>query len=160
MAINGDRMREIARRANDGARAAANAMAEAGQAEIRRQLGRRQHPPRTSTPAPPGAPPARVTGRLQRSVLPTPAAPFGAYRWVATVGPRGVVYARIQATGGVIRPRRARFLVFTLDGRVIFARQVRLPARPYLPPARNALRASGQLHRIAGEAFRREVHGG
>ncbi len=43
-----------------------------------------------------------------------------------------VVYSRIHQFGGVIRPRRRRMLRFELSRRVVFARQVAIPPRPYL----------------------------
>lgn len=52
----------------------------------------------------------------------------------AEVGPH-VVYARIQEFGGTIRPVRASRLHFQIDGRDIFAKQVTIPARPYMRPA-------------------------
>jgi phage virion morphogenesis protein len=42
------------------------------------------------------------------------------------------VYAAIHQFGGTIKPVRARRLVFHLGKRVVFARQVQIPARPYL----------------------------
>lgn len=42
------------------------------------------------------------------------------------------VYARIHQLGGVIRPKRADHLVFRLGGRTVVARQVTIPARPWL----------------------------
>ena len=46
-----------------------------------------------------------------------------------------VIYARIQEFGGTIRPVHAQFLHWTTDGVDHFARQVTIPARPYLRPA-------------------------
>ena len=43
-----------------------------------------------------------------------------------------LVYARIHQLGGVIKPRRRRMLRFELGNRVVFARQVTIPARPYI----------------------------
>jgi phage gpG-like protein len=45
-----------------------------------------------------------------------------------------VVYARIQELGGTIRPKHGRWLVFEIDGEIIFARSVTIPARPYMRP--------------------------
>ena len=42
------------------------------------------------------------------------------------------VYARIHQLGGIVRPRRRRVLRFEQGRRVIFARKVTIPARPYL----------------------------
>lgn len=42
------------------------------------------------------------------------------------------VYAAIHQFGGVIRPKNARALVFRIGDRVIRARSVTIPARPYV----------------------------
>ena|SRR5437879_9744336 len=101
MSEAGDRLRRLAERADGPAgRAAAEAMAGAGQDEIRRKLGQRSHARGTPTPSAPGTPPARVSGRLEGSIHTTPASGGGGV-WRAYVGPRGVVYAAIQNFGGV-----------------------------------------------------------
>lgn len=41
-------------------------------------------------------------------------------------------YAAIHQFGGVIKPQRAKSLVFRLGGRTVRAKQVKIPARPYL----------------------------
>jgi phage gpG-like protein len=43
--------------------------------------------------------------------------------------------AFVHEFGAVIKPVRARFLHFYIDGQEIFAKQVVIPARPYLRPA-------------------------
>lgn len=69
--------------------------------------------------------------------------------WIA-IGPREI-YGRIQELGGVIRPRRAQILAWVTsgprprdkagwraarrEGRARFAKQVTVPARPYMRPA-------------------------
>lgn len=54
----------------------------------------------------------------------------------AEIGPH-VIYGRIQELGGTIRPVHKRVLHWTdpVTGEDIFAKQVTLPARPYLRPA-------------------------
>lgn len=52
----------------------------------------------------------------------------------AEIGP-SVIYARIQEYGGTIRPVHAQALHWVMDGQDYFAKQVTLPARPYLRPA-------------------------
>ena len=42
------------------------------------------------------------------------------------------VYAAIHQFGGVIQPKAAKALVFRLGGRLVHARRVTIPARPYL----------------------------
>jgi phage virion morphogenesis protein len=44
----------------------------------------------------------------------------------------GRIYARIHQLGGVIRPKKAKYLVFRMASGLVFARQVTIPARPYL----------------------------
>lgn len=41
-------------------------------------------------------------------------------------------YAAIHQFGGVIRPKNKKALAFRLGGRVVLARSVHIPARPYL----------------------------
>lgn len=69
----------------------------------------------------------------------------------ATVGPRTVVYRFIHEFGGIITPKRARLLRFEIDGKVIFAKRVTIPARPYMRPAYDSKR------RAAQEAMRKQV---
>lgn len=42
------------------------------------------------------------------------------------------IYAAIHQFGGAIKPKSAPYLVFRLGGRVVHARSVTIPARPYL----------------------------
>jgi len=42
------------------------------------------------------------------------------------------IYARIQEEGGTIRPRASRYLRFKVNGRWVFARQVRIPPQKYM----------------------------
>lgn len=42
------------------------------------------------------------------------------------------IYAGIHQLGGVIRPVQAKALAFRVNGRFVTARQVKIPARPYL----------------------------
>ncbi len=52
-----------------------------------------------------------------------------------SIGPTKV-YGRIQELGGIIKPVIAKMLSWVNDeGQRVFARAVRLPARPYLRPA-------------------------
>lgn len=44
----------------------------------------------------------------------------------------GLVYAGLHHQGGTIVPKQARRLAFRLGGRLVFARRVVLPARPFL----------------------------
>ena len=44
-------------------------------------------------------------------------------------------YARIHEFGGTIVPRRAKYLTFRVDGRLVRTKKVTIPARPYMKPA-------------------------
>lgn len=46
-----------------------------------------------------------------------------------------VIYARIHEFGGVIVPKRRKFLRFAVDGRAVFAKRVTIPKRPYIEPS-------------------------
>jgi phage gpG-like protein len=47
----------------------------------------------------------------------------------------GVVYAKVHEFGGVIVPRRKKFLAFQVNGEWVFTKKATIPARPYLRPA-------------------------
>jgi phage gpG-like protein len=71
--------------------------------------------------------PLRDTGRLLSSIKPA-ADPAG-----VTVG-TNVSYAAVHQFGATIRPKKAGGrLVFSGPGGMIFARQVKIPARPFMP---------------------------
>lgn len=54
----------------------------------------------------------------------------------ASVGPRGVKYARIHEYGGIIKAKNKPFMVFqTKDGAWHSVKSVHIPARPYMRPA-------------------------
>ena len=44
----------------------------------------------------------------------------------------GIVYARIHQQGGTIRPKKGKALAFRAGNRMVFARLVNIPARPWL----------------------------
>jgi Bacteriophage HK97-gp10, putative tail-component len=82
----------------------------------------------------------RKTGHLQRSIH---ILRKGAGR--ITYG-TALVYARIQEFGGVIRPKRAKYLSWVENGRRVFAKQVRIKGKFYLTrSARSAQRAVSQI---------------
>lgn len=143
MSASGDRLRQMADRADRGAAAAAGAMAREGKHAIREQLGKRSHPRGTPTPSPPGQPPAKISGHLRDNIIVVPARQAGAHRFVAMAGPDGVIYARIQEKGGVAGRNHASVL----------------PPRPYVLPAVMGLRASGRLREVSVRAFEAVVHG-
>lgn len=145
MSPSGDRLRRMAElAAHDGGRAAAGAMAGEGKKAIREALNRRSHRRGTPSPAPPGQPPARISGALMTHIVVVPAIEETAGKWVATAGSDGILpYDRIQNLGGVA-------------GR---GHRTTLPPRPYIEPPVRDLRSSGRLSEIAAEAFRAVVYG-
>jgi len=139
MSEAGDALRRLADKADgEGGRAAAEAMAAAGQDEIRRKLGQRSHARGTPTPSAPGTPPARISGRLQGSIG-TTSPQGGGGVWTAYVGPRGVVYAAIQQHGGVAGRNHA----------------AHLPPRPYM----GVDAAMARISQAGATAFYRAVWG-
>lgn len=140
MSTAGDALRRLADRAdNEGGLAAANAMGQTAQGEIKHNLSRRSHPPGTPTPSPPGQPPARISGRLQGSIM-AELPSGGGGLWRSRVGPHGVVYAAIQQHGGRAGRNHASDL----------------PPRPYLDVSGARLRIS----EAGSSAFYRAVFGG
>lgn len=114
---------------------AAEAMGEVVAKEARAQLSKSSHAAGTPTPAPPGEPPAMVTGRLAGSLA------------VKVLG-EGVVqvgatapYARIQELGGTAGPG--------------YSTQV--PSRPYLIPAWEA--AGTAAYEVALEVITEAISG-
>ena len=65
------------------------------------------------------------TGRLARSI------DYAVSGMQAVVG-SGLIYAAIHQFGGTIVPKSATALVFSVGGRVIRAKKVTMPARPYI----------------------------
>lgn len=80
-----------------------------------------------------------------------------------SVGSKGVVYAAIHEYGGIIRARRAPYLVFrTYDGRWHRVKKVRMPARPYARPAlkKEQAKASEFVARAITADYKRGTAGG
>lgn len=71
------------------------------------------------------APILHRTGALARSI------DYTTSGMQAIVG-SGLVYARIHQQGGVITPKAAKRLAFRVGGKLVLARKVTMPARPYL----------------------------
>jgi phage gpG-like protein len=130
------RLDEIETAGVAAARPCAEAMAAVGEQAIKMNLSLSSHPRGTKTPAPPGAPPALISGTLRRSVRRTRSYASGLGEWTAHVAPT-VVYARIQELGG----RAGR------DHRSY------LPPRPYVRPAiiASTLRARSAAIRVFRE---------
>jgi hypothetical protein len=120
-------------------------------------LVRYAHAPGTWTPSPPGQPPALMTGTLRRSITCTQGAGGGMYG-SSVVAPH-TIYARIQEDGGHIYARRRKYMRYTVDGQVHFAKHVYLPPRPYMSPAARECIADGSLSEAAGQSFMATVFG-
>lgn len=74
-----------------------------------------------------------LTGTLRRSIHSETAEKSGA-RVRVLVG-TDLEYAAMQEFGGEVLPRTAKRLVFEVEGKLVFARKVTIPAHPYLRPA-------------------------
>lgn len=73
----------------------------------------------------------------------------------ATIG-TDVIYSRIHEKGGIIRPVKAKMLAWQgEDGKMIFAKQVRIPARPYLEPATK--QSPGEVLGTIGQIIRDHI---
>lgn len=101
------------------------------QVEAQRQLTRYSHERGTPTPAPPGGPPALVSGTLKRSIKGRGPRQVSPGRIQGLVGPT-VVYGRIQELGGTITPHGQYLRWHDAAGFAHFARSVTLQPRPYM----------------------------
>jgi len=95
------------------------------------------------------------TGRLRSSITHEVRDVGGAVELVVGTN---VVYARIHEFGGVILPKRARFLVFEVGGKKVFARKVTIPRRPYFEPALDE--SAPKMAKTFGEELERRLAGG
>lgn len=148
----------ISSKVNDAAGPAVLGMANAYQARVSgRTLRTYFNAVDMPTPSPIGSPPAWVSGTLARSVhvfdeqLGGPVAS-------AKVAP-DTVYARIQELGGVIVPKRARYLRFPYDGRIWFKKSVTLRRHPYMKPTTDEMVSDGSLTAVAAAVFEIAVWG-
>jgi hypothetical protein len=122
------------------------------------------HAPVTRTPAPPGRPPAFMTGGLAASVTRTPGVGGGGVA-VAYVAPH-TIYAATQEYGGVHVGKPWMWLWVRYIGPQEVARRgwvrhtVTIPARPYMSTAVEETIANGSLVRAATDTFMRVVWGG
>jgi phage gpG-like protein len=144
--------------------AAANAMAQTFQnAVVGVELVRSSHAPGTRTTAPPGGPPAAVTGSLRRSIRMQAAVSTGSGKAKSSVAPH-IKYARIQELGGTVTARhtftdkdgkvRPGFLRWMSAGKAVFKHSVTLPARPYMSTTHRRTVADGSLRNAAAKAVR------
>jgi len=141
---------------------AADAMAQSYQRDVVKSM-------RGPSPSPAGTPPARRSGTLARSVRAEAARLVSAGRAMSSVAPH-TVYARIQQKGGDIYPVRAKALRWKVKvagpllpgkrrtSKWVYARHVRLPARPYMvmsDPTRQRCRdaARAAVARVIREAL-------
>jgi phage virion morphogenesis protein len=69
--------------------------------------------------------PLRDTKRLQNSMT------YSASNDEVTVG-TNVIYAPTHQFGATIKPKKGKFLVFKLGDKTVFAKQVTIPARPFI----------------------------
>ncbi len=74
-----------------------------------------------------------LTGTLRRS-LHTETDEKSGSRVSVLVG-TDLEYAAMQEFGGVVVPKNAPMLAFEVEGQVVFAKKVTIPAHPYLRPA-------------------------
>ncbi len=115
-----------------------------------------EHPMYTRTPAPPGGPPATMSGELGLSV--TSEVKSGVLTSRAWVGPH-TIYAGVQEFGAEIDVKHfdakghLGFMRWFNDGSFWYKRHVSIPARPYMHITHDAMLADGSLHRTALEAF-------
>ena len=120
------------------------------------------HAPVTQTPAPPGAPPATITGRLRGSIRCTRGAGGGTY--ASSVVSANTIYAATQEFGGI--HHGDMFLWVRYIGREEVIRRgwrkraVNIPARPYMRPSADAVIADGSVTRNANAIFMARVLGG
>lgn len=141
----------------------AKAMARTGQAADRRVLLRRVHPAHTRTPAPIGAPPASITGRLAASIFAGDARPRGALSWEAHAGPTRAAssnrgpYGRFLEFGGTQFEHTTRGMRWFEDGRWHHAEWLVKAPRPYLAVALDEIVADGSLHDAAVDSFKRSA---
>jgi hypothetical protein len=159
----------IARVTADGPSAAAYAMARRFHQVVSDQtLVATSHGRGTPTPAPPGGPPALVSGALKRSIRLYPATKTGQYTARSNVCPL-IVYARIQELGGIVDAKhtyvdkhgkvRQGYLAWGSGPGRRYAHSVTIPARPYMRTTRARTIADGSLRAAAIQAVRGLVGG-
>lgn len=77
-----------------------------------------------------GGQPLRLTGRLNRSIQVNATT---RYAVVST----NVKYSKVHQFGATIVPIRKKILAFEINGRKIFAKKVKIKARPFFPITKN-----------------------
>lgn len=130
---------------------AATAMATGVRREISQvTLRQTSHPRFEFYHAPVGAPPARATGNLARSIRSTAA--YGEVRAFSSVAAYAE-YAALQEYGGATWPSRSRYMHWFNTGGEWLKRIVHVPEHPYMRPTVQRMSASGQISRDARNAF-------
>jgi hypothetical protein len=152
----------------DKAATAAPDMADAmGHVHERRMtdlLSRSFHAAPSWTSAPPGGPPAAMTGMLRGSVWETPGL-RGGMRASSFAGPH-TIYAGTQeygAPGRTGRPNMWLWVAYVgpreVRARGWVRRVVNIPDRPYVRPSRDQVIGDGSVTAAASEVFMRHVFG-
>ena len=143
---------------------AAMAMGKVHQGQLQNvTLARYQSVPVSQTPSPPGSPPASMTGNLRRSVTCVRGAGGGMHA-SSLVGPH-TIYAVTQEWGEVHtgNPRMWLWLKYIgpyeVKKRGWVKERVKIPARPFVRPSRDAVLANGSAVAAANAAFMRQVFG-
>lgn len=91
------------------------------------------------------------TGRLRNSINIRPL--NGGFK-LAT----DVKYAPLHQNGGTITAKNARALAFMMNGKKVFVKSVKVPARPFFPDGRGTPpKWQAAFHRIASDFIRAEV---
>ena len=157
---------ELRRRVEASAVPVVNAIAETYHSHLVdvTMLESGSHAPVTQTPAPPGRPPAIMTGRLRGSVRRTPGVSIGAGIAEATVSPH-TIYAGTQEFGGVHTGKPYMWLWVRYIGPHEVLRRnwrkhvVKIPSRSYMRTAVEEELASGGLTAAAAAEFMAVVWG-
>jgi hypothetical protein len=162
-------LQAIAARALAAAVPVAGAMAKAYETHLKdvTLVESGTHPAMTETPAPPGRPPAELTGDLRQSVGMFGPVGGGAGIGFASVAP-DTVYACVQEWGGVHEavngPYMWLWIKYAGYRGVIRSGWLKtivdIPPRPYMSTARDETIASGELQDAAIAAFNAAVWGG
>jgi phage gpG-like protein len=150
------RLKELQGLAPEAAKGAVTAMGEAMVIATMAELSFHHHAAGEPTNAPPGGPPAFVSGDLARSIRMTP--PVGEGDRAVTVVGGTTVYARIQEFGGDIYPGASGYLANRSTGQFFVTPysandHVTLPPRPYLKTAAEGLRRTGKTRAAAIKGF-------
>jgi phage gpG-like protein len=141
----------VERLARQGAQAVANAMAKYIAERTRDvTLQRASHGPGEYYKARPGAPPARASGNLARSMFWKPAS--GGLRSTALVG-NSAPYARILEFGCVVTPQKGKAMHWVDSEGSWFHTELKIPPHPYLGTTTEEALQSKDLHDIAIAAF-------